>query len=264
MGNNPYRSGEDVLNVVVSMTTIPSRIGKMQAMVQSIRGQTRKPDMFILWLPEKCEKEGCGYDVPSWIRQDVQMAVMPAMRDWGPATKIIPLLTMSWSPRTLLVTVDDDVIYDSHLLEELEKASESGKFPDSALGFVGVKDKNYVHAEDVRNQGKEGIEVDVIGGYRGVAYRRDLLDDSLEKDALELTREGPFVLDDHLISWNLKRRAKKLVVVRTMSSGEGRLNFRFLNLANGIYDDGANREKVDDSMRRIRAYYDDRGWTRVA
>ena len=243
------------------MTTIPSRIDKMPVMIQSIRDQTRKPDMFILWLPEICEKEGCGYDVPKWLTE--MLTIMPAMRDWGPVTKLLPLLRMSWAADTLLVTVDDDVVYDSHMLEELEKASLSGEFPDSALGFVGIDNSCYIHAEEVRKRGLEGAEVNVIGGYRGVAYRRDLLDESLEQDALELMREGPFVLDDHLISWNLKRRAKKLVVVRTMFTGPN-YNFKFLELGNGIYDEGENREQVDESMRRIREYYDKNGWAQPA
>jgi len=248
------------LNIVVSMTTIPSRINKMQPMIKSIREQTRKPDMFILWLPEKCVKEDCGYDVPEWISQDVQPTVMPSLRDWGPVTKLVPLLSMCWASDTLLVTVDDDVVYDSHLLEELEKASESGRFPDAALGFVGVKNGQYIHGEAVEKHGSVGLEVDVIGGYRGAAYRRDLLDGSLEEDALALIEEGPFVLDDHLISWNLRRRNKKLVVVRTMFSGPGGHNFRFLKLANGIYDEGDNRSKVNDSMRRIRELYKKNDW----
>jgi hypothetical protein len=257
VGNDSCGAREDALNVVVSMTTIPSRIGKIRDMVKSIREQTRKPDMFILWLPERCKKEDCGYTVPEWINGSMPV-VMPAMKDWGPATKLIPLLSMSWSPDILLVTVDDDVAYDPHLIEELEKAAESGEFPDSALGFVGLKGKRYFHGEDVR--GAKGVEVNVIGGYRGVAYRRSILDESIEADAVELMKGGPFVLDDHLISWNLKRRAKKLVVVRTMYGEQASRNFRFLSLGNGIYDEGANRDRVNDSMRRIREYYTQNGW----
>jgi hypothetical protein len=227
-------------------------------MIQSIRNQTRKPDMFILWLPEKCEKEDCGYDVPDWISQEQQPTVMPAMRDWGPVTKLLPLLSMSWAPDTLFVTVDDDVVYDPHLLEELEKASESGKFPDAALGLVGVKDKQFIHAEQVKKMGLEGVEVNVLGGYRGVAYRRDLLDESLEKDILELLKSGPFFVDDHLISWNLKRRGKKLVVMRTMFGRRWGPSCGFLRLENGIYD--ANESKAKDSIRRLGEFYSKNGW----
>jgi hypothetical protein len=263
MGDNSDSRGADAVNIVVSMTTIPSRMGKMKPMIDSIRNQTRKPDWFVLWLPEKCEKEGTGYTIPDWLREDTRPTVMACSRDWGPVTKIIPLLSMAWAPDTLLVTVDDDVVYDSHLIEELEKASESGKFPDSALGFVGVRipKGQYIHAEFVKKWESDGMTVDLIGGYRGVAYRRDILDETLEQDAEALLEEGPFVIDDHLVSWNLTRRSKKLVVVSTMYGTPQRMNFRFLGLGNGIYDEGDNRSMVNDSMRRIRKLYDDNGWS---
>ena len=166
------------MRVVVSFTTIPSRIGRIDQMVNSVINQTRKPDRVILWLPEVCTKENRGYDIPAnlqdWLKQN-NIEVTGCDRDWGSATKLIPTLFLENDPDTILITLDDDVYYDSHAIEELVNASE--KYPDVSLGFMGgLPGPRFVHAEQLHIQGIDRIAVDGLGGYRGILYRRWMFD----------------------------------------------------------------------------------------
>jgi hypothetical protein len=64
----------------------------------------------------------------------------------------------------LLISVDDDVILESHAIEELVAAHM--RHPECILGFMGHAQSRFVHAEHVA----ESVNVDSIGGYRGVLY----------------------------------------------------------------------------------------------
>merc|ERR1712159_162266 len=55
--------------------------------------------------------------------------------DFGPATKLIPALLSESEPTTLVITVDDDFIYNPRLVEAL--AWEAENSPDEAIGVCG-------------------------------------------------------------------------------------------------------------------------------
>jgi hypothetical protein len=231
-------------------------------MLESVYAQTRKPDRLILWLPTICQKEGVGYEIPdSFLNQMLLSGVDVASCgiDWGSATKLIPTLFTETDPDTILITLDDDVVYESHAIEELVAASE--KWPDASLGFMGgLPDSVFVHAEQLRLQGMERQEVGGLGGYRGILYRRKFFDGSVVEELEELLDEGPFVVDDQLFGWNLCRRGIKRFVIRTEYPGpDNKLNFRFLNLGRGIYD-GDQPKLAEQSIQRLEAMYARKGW----
>jgi hypothetical protein len=231
-------------------------------MLESVYAQTRKPDRLILWLPVFCQKEGKGYDIPDSLLNEMSLNGVDVTNcgiDWGSATKLIPTLFAETDPDTILISLDDDVAYEPHAIEELVAASE--KWPDASLGFMGgLPGPVFVHAEQLAMQGMERLEVDGLGGYRGILYRRRFFDGSIVDELNELLKEGPFVVDDQLFGWNLARRGIKRFVIRTdyPRSGGG-LNFRFLNLGRGIYD-GDQPKLAEQSIRRLEALYARKGW----
>jgi len=245
------------MRLVVSFTTIPSRIDRIRPMVDSILAQTVKPDRLVLWLPTRCGKENVEYVIPNWMRS-LSFEIANCGCDYGPATKLIPSLLSEPSPETRIVTLDDDVAYEKHALEELSLSSIG--YPDRALGFMGcTSGPTYVHAESVTGF----VDVDVLGGYRGVIYRRALFDGSIFRDLATLMENGLFVCDDQLISWNLLRRSIARTVIKTAYPGEGgSLNFRFLGLGSGIYE--GDKHLATESIERLKALYDENGWRRSA
>ena len=250
------------MRVVVSLTTIPSRVARIKPMLESLVAQTRKPDSSILWLPKVCRKQGVPYDVPSDLKEWMflnDIAISECSTDWGPATKLIPTLLCEWENDTIIITLDDDIVYEPHLIEELVAASE--RWPNDSLGFMGgKKGSQFIHAEQLRMHGIEREPVEILGGYRGIVYRRRMFDESIFEELNELQEKEAFLEDDHLFRWNLYKRGIGCYVIRTDYPGCGNgLNFRFLNLGDGVYD-GPNGHLAAESLSRLRYLYTTKGW----
>ena len=118
---------------VVSFTTSPTRIGKCGPMIHSILDQTRKPDLFLLNIPEKFARTGETYNVPKYIRKS--LTVNRVDTDYGPATKILPTVMYlkdqarinAFDPATTrIIYLDDDVVYPLKMIETYKKMIAPG------------------------------------------------------------------------------------------------------------------------------------------
>lgn len=125
------------MKFVVSFTTSPTRIGKCGPMIHSILDQTRKPDLFLLNIPEQFARTGETYDVPKYIRKS--LTVNKVTTDYGPATKILPAVVylqaqaktktnaQSFDPaNTRIIYLDDDIAYPLKMIESYEKMIAPG------------------------------------------------------------------------------------------------------------------------------------------
>jgi hypothetical protein len=118
--------------IIVSFTTSPTRINKCGPMINSILDQTRKPDLFLLNIPEEFARTGESYIVPKYIRKS--LTVNRIKTDYGPATKILPAVvylrehagtgtgTGTYDPEhTRIIYLDDDIAYPKRMIETYEK-----------------------------------------------------------------------------------------------------------------------------------------------
>ena len=131
----PPPSPPSKLKFVVSFTTSPTRIGKCGPMIHSILDQTRKPDLFLLNIPEKFARTDETYDVPKYIRKS--LTVNKVTTDYGPATKILPAVVYLqaqanakapvFDPATTrIIYLDDDIAYPLKMIESYEKMIAPG------------------------------------------------------------------------------------------------------------------------------------------
>jgi len=117
------------MKFIVSFTTSPTRINKCGPMINSILDQTRKPDLFLLNIPEKFARTGEWYIVPKYIRKS--LTVNRIDTDYGPATKILPSVmylrdgtdnTKKYNPdNTRIIYLDDDIAYPKRMIETYER-----------------------------------------------------------------------------------------------------------------------------------------------
>ena len=121
------------MKFVVSFTTSPTRIGKCGPMIHSILDQTRKPDLFLLNIPEEFARTGETYNVPKYIRKS--LTVNRVDTDYGPATKLLPTVvylkaaeqTHKFDPaNTRIIYLDDDIAYPLKMIESYEKMIAPG------------------------------------------------------------------------------------------------------------------------------------------
>ena len=114
----------DTMKYIVSFTTSPTRIHKCRPMLNSILGQTRKPDLILLNIPKVFERTGETYDIPKFVEKSVVVNVVD--KDYGPGTKLIPtvryLIENGYDPnKTRIIYLDDDIYYMVKMIETYEK-----------------------------------------------------------------------------------------------------------------------------------------------
>ena len=97
--------------LIVSLSTIPPRFGKLGPTLNSLLRQKLRPERLILYIPERYRRfpewDGALPQVPAGVsihRVDV---------DYGPATKVLPALREFTGQNVDILFCDDDVVYDS-------------------------------------------------------------------------------------------------------------------------------------------------------
>ena len=134
------------MKFIVSFTTSPTRINKCGPMIHSILDQTRKPDLFLLNIPETFARTGESYVVPKYIRKS--LTVNRIDTDYGPATKILPAVvylrehTGDYDPEhTRIIYLDDDIAYPKRMIETYEKmisADDDNVWTSTGFDFVNM------------------------------------------------------------------------------------------------------------------------------
>ena len=134
------------IKIVVSFTTSPTRINKCGPMINSILDQTRKPDLFLLNIPEQFARTGETYIVPKYIRKS--LTVNRIAVDYGPATKIVPAVLYLrehadiYDPEhTRIIYLDDDIAYPKKMVETYEKtipSNDNNVWTSTGFDFVNM------------------------------------------------------------------------------------------------------------------------------
>ena len=170
--------------IIASLSTVPERIGNLGPTVRSFLRQTRPPDEIVLAIAEFSVREQRSYEVPEYVSRLPRVRILYCRRDWGPATKFIPIVREELAAGrgdTLIMVVDDDRVYPRDALETYLYYSE--QLPDAALCFRGAAmpstldwdDAKMIYAKDVR----EPRPVAVITGCGSYVVRPRFFDRSL-------------------------------------------------------------------------------------
>ena len=113
--------------VIISLTTIPSRLDKVWLTTESLLRQSKKPDKVILWLAEE-EFQGTG--IPQELkRQQKRGLEIRYCKNLKSYKKFY--YTMLEYPKDYVLVVDDDYIYSERLLAEMMNIS--AEYPDSIV-----------------------------------------------------------------------------------------------------------------------------------
>ena len=114
MGSNTLRKKRgNELPVIVSLTSIPSRLSKVHITLRSILSQPQKPEKIVLWLHEDLNTK-----IPSSLKNLVgEIFEIRFTHLDSPHVKLIPSLIAF--PDYPLITSDDDCIYRHNWLASL-------------------------------------------------------------------------------------------------------------------------------------------------
>lgn len=112
-------------SVILSVTSLPSRIGRIKPTLESLLLGTKRPDKILVSLPYYSARERSGYLIPEFLKdRDFCADVVEVVRvndDFGPGTKLLGSLP-SIHEKSCVILVDDDVIYRPAFVERIADA----------------------------------------------------------------------------------------------------------------------------------------------
>ena len=116
--------------LIVSLTSFPYRIPTLHMTIESILNQTHKPNFIILQLAED-EFPNKEEDLPENLLKLRQFGLKIQWNkvNYKPYNKLIP--TLKEYPNDIIITVDDDLIYDKDMVKRLWNSY--------------LKNPNYIH-----------------------------------------------------------------------------------------------------------------------
>ena len=198
--------------LVVCFTTIPSRINvSIEHVNKVISKQTRKPDKIFLFLPIYSTKENCNYKIP----KNTYNIEIIRCDDYGPGTKLYPVVFQNIDYDAKIITIDDDINYEKNCFELLEKYSDL--YPRRVLSGSGwiIGDNIFNCFGKVRNIDTLK-QVDIIQGYSSCLYRKWMIEKDIVKKLQELQEKDYSIMiknDDIWISGYLdSKRIRKFVI----------------------------------------------------
>ena len=111
--------------VIVSLTSFPDRFSTLDICLKSLFAQSWLPDKIILYLG----KDSDGIDLPERVRELLKfgLEVKRGYADVRPHKKY--LYAMQEYPDDIIITADDDLMYDRNLIRDLLKSYK--KHPES-------------------------------------------------------------------------------------------------------------------------------------
>jgi hypothetical protein len=217
--------------VIISLTTSPKRISQIKPTLDRIMEQTVLPDAIVLNLPHVFKRNGETFgDLPEFITTN-PLVKINRCEDIGPATKILPTAKLYSDPETIIISIDDDILYTPNMIETYLKYSSM--FPD----VVVSSSSNYLRSAPPKNINESDLPPNTyfsefLEGYSGVLYKKRFLDiimkDLTDEYILQLPKYC-FQSDDFLLSNSLTRNGipifiinKSDIVEHPLEYGEGK------------------------------------------
>jgi hypothetical protein len=202
---NDNRLSNDKL--VVSITTIPSRLQFINEIIENMYTQTFRPDYMYVNIPYVGKRSGKPYDNELVEQIDTKNGWVKIVRgeDLGPATKLLGSLFLEKDPNTMIITVDDDQIYDNDIIQLLVNMGE--KHSNAAIGTAAL-DGNFEWGENCKRKTtyEKSPQIEYLEGFGGILYRRKFFDfDILNYYKKDISKEC-FLSDDLVLSNYLKNK----------------------------------------------------------
>lgn len=231
-------------DVILSFTTSPERLPYIREVIEHLyHKQSVKVDRIELNLPHVFMRNNTEYDLSQVPYAGESFMVINRSDDLGPITKFVPTLEKYRDrPDTIIIVVDDDIIYPPNLIEELLKAA--AEHPDH---LVTTHCHNGYYATN-------GSLCDLLEGYMSYLLRPKLFGDLSDFRAyLNTTLQSKecFKGDDYVLSNYVKIRD---IPVHKISVPE--LN-RVVPLEHGLRSDALHRQvEVPERERYCGCYQD--------
>ena len=202
--------------IIITFTTVPSRIAKIKPTIISLLQQTLRPSIIELNLAVNPQKKDTGWSVPPWLENLTSVSIHWLDYDYGPASKLIPTLERHQNEDCLIIVVDDDMIYPRDLIEQFFKADQQsygGKVFCSS-GHLITKNHHFFESPSGRRIKVGRRRVAIIEGCGGYSVRPK----HFNIETLKSLNDAPnnaMRMDDIWFSGHLSRRGIEKIKIAT-------------------------------------------------
>ncbi|MEX0597172.1 MAG: hypothetical protein WD512_11785, partial [Candidatus Paceibacterota bacterium] len=224
------------MNISISLTTIPTRLGKLDKVMESLCDQSIPIKTIYLVIPHKYKRADLPYMITKkWYFHSAKIRIIRTP-DVGPMTKLVQVLDHLGS-RDLLLTADDDHIYPKHWAYFLSYLTISNPNYKAIWGFKGNLNGKYKMSHGIDYP----INVDWLSGSLGVAYPIKYIKDPAAM--LKQVNFAPeaFYTDDLLIGNHMAYHKINRVVIPSVAD----------NIQDQVYPKPTEWSNSRDSLHRM-------------
>lgn len=122
------------MKTIISLTTVPPRLPFLRTTLLSLLSQRAEIHRIILWIPDQYRRS----DFNNIPRQeiDVPIEIRSCAIDYGPATKLLPALSLFAGEDVRIIYCDDDRYYHPSWAQLL--ISWSDRYPEDCISGWGL------------------------------------------------------------------------------------------------------------------------------
>ena len=269
-----YRKVKNFLKnheVHVSLTTSPLRLPKVLAVLATIDSTHIKNINVVLPNKYGKNKESYNQDDIDKISKFPKVKIIRTQKDYGPITKMLPVIRDVKDPKSIIISIDDDVGYPLGMINEFIYQKVE-KYPNAV---VQSPDEGQDFRNDIGNFKKvfpsktkpRKPYADLIEGWLGVAYTKKLVNDKEMEIFADLSKEC-LLSDDLVISYVLAKHNVPVVKVDNKHLGL-QLSYQYGAGADalhkgggtgkvakvGSFSDDFNKEKYEICLYDIKRYH---------
>lgn len=220
MPNNPNKPDYKLAfinsdKIILTLTSIPSRLSYeneegIKKCISSLLDQSYDNYEIHFNIPEINNYTGEKYEIPEWLLQNDKIKIF-RVEDLGPVTKLYYTVERIKDPNTIIIVVDDDLVYDKDMIKAHIENRE--KYPEFPVGYDGLRSRDsegrfsgyfgdsrdYYYSAHHRDS-----RVDILQHYKSVSYRRRFFED----DFFDFVKSNMSWNDDLLIAayFSFKKR----------------------------------------------------------
>lgn len=164
--------------IYVSVTSIYKNQDELYLTLKSIINQSLQPNRIYVYLSEDksffdngfSNKKITNIKLNKLINNNSLIKVFWG-NDIGPYGKLLPLLKKKWNEDCFIITIDDDTIYDEHLIKNLVSDYNLHKCVINYRGFTPKMNKLEDFEHDTRDKSKLKYLFNFPLGKGGVLYK---------------------------------------------------------------------------------------------
>ena len=162
-------------------------------------------------------KKDIPWEIPNWLERLDAVKIFWLDHDYGPASKFIPTLLRHKEEDSLVIVVDDDMLYPKDLIKSFMNADSemAGRcVAFCANGHPIARNLNFADSPSDKRIKKGNRRVAVVEGCGGYCVRSRYFDLGALED-ISKAPNGAIIMDDIWISGHLSRQGVSKIQIPT-------------------------------------------------